>query len=63
MHARTPDALVQAWEALRVRTPDRALTRKFAETLGWQPMVAAQCALYERVLAAGHGHVVAGATR
>jgi len=63
MHARTPDALVQAWEALRVRTPDRALTRKFAETLGWQPMVAAQCALYERVLAARHGHAVAGATR
>lgn len=60
MSERTPAALVQAWETLQARRPDRAQTRKFAETLGWWPVVEAQCALYARVLAA-HARVAQGA--
>jgi len=51
MEARTPEALVQAWKNLRSRNVDREATRRYAETLGWQPVAEAQCALYERVLA------------
>lgn len=50
MRERTPEALVQAWKALQSRMPIREATRKFAETLGWQPVVDAQFALYSRVL-------------
>lgn len=49
MRERSPEALVQAWTTLQERKPDRAATRKFAERLGWQPVVEAQCALYARV--------------
>ena len=52
MRERTPEALVRAWLALQERKTDRAATRKFAEQLGWQPVVEEQCALYARVLAA-----------
>lgn len=45
-----PDALVQSWEKLQARKPDRRSTRKFAERLGWAPTVRVQKALYERVL-------------
>ena len=50
--ARTADALFAAWQRLWRRRPDRAATRRFAENLGWGPVVAAQCALYAKVLAA-----------
>lgn len=49
MRERCPEALAHAWNALRARNPDRCTTRKFAESLGWEPVVAAQCALYARV--------------
>lgn len=49
MRERSPEALVSAWNVLRARNPDRCATRKFAESLGWQPVVEAQCALYARV--------------
>jgi len=52
MRERRPEALVRAWNALQARNPDRAATRAFAERLGWQPVVDAQCALYARVLSA-----------
>lgn len=60
MDERSPEALVRAWSALRTRTPDHAATRKFAERLGWTPVVEAQCALYARVLAARQAGAVAG---
>jgi len=50
--ARTADALLAAWQRLWRRRPDRAATRRFAENLGWGPVVKAQCALYAKVLAA-----------
>ena len=50
--ARTADALFAAWQRLWRRRPDRAATRRFAENLGWGPVVKAQCALYAKVLAA-----------
>lgn len=50
--ARTADALVAAWQRLWNRRPDRAATRRFAEKLGWGPVVEAQHALYVKVLAA-----------
>lgn len=50
--ARTADALLTAWQRLWRRRPDRAATRRFAENLGWDPVVEAQCALYAKVLAA-----------
>lgn len=56
-------AVVAAWEALRVRRPARAATRKFAQALGWQPIVDAQCALYARVLAQCAGHAGMESTR
>ncbi|TAL99283.1 MAG: glycosyltransferase family 4 protein [Rhodanobacter sp.] len=52
MQERSAPALVRAWTALRSRQPDRVATRRFAEQLGWQSVVEAQCALYARVLAA-----------
>ena len=51
--ARTADAMLAAWHRLSQRQPDRAATRRFAERLGWAPVVEAQHALYARVLAAG----------
>lgn len=50
LRERSPDALVLAWNTLQARKPDRAATRKFAERLGWQPVVDAQYALYAHVL-------------
>lgn len=61
MRERNPDALVLAWNALQARKVDRAATRKFAERLGWQPVVDAQCALYARIVSAPAGVVSAGA--
>lgn len=61
MRERTPEALVQAWRALQARNVDRNLTRKFAETLGWEPVVEAQCALYANVLTGWRGRAVTGA--
>lgn len=49
---RSAEAIASAWFRLWSRSPQRAATRSFAEQLGWQPVVDAQCALYERVLAA-----------
>lgn len=49
MRERTPEALVQAWDALRSRNVDRVVIRNYALTLGWRPVVEAQCALYARV--------------
>ncbi|WP_449423417.1 glycosyltransferase family 4 protein [Rhodanobacter lindaniclasticus] len=43
-------AIVDAWGILCARRPDRQVIRKFAQTLGWPPVVDAQCALYARVL-------------
>jgi len=50
--SRTPQAIASAWQRLQERRPDRAATRRFAEWLGWAPVVEEQCALYARVLAA-----------
>lgn len=61
MRERTADALVEAWKRLQARQPDCGLTRRFAETFGWQPVVEAQCALYAKVLAACREPTVAGA--
>ena len=49
--ARTADAMLAAWRRLLQRQRDRAATRRFAENLGWGPVVEAQCALYAKVLA------------
>ena len=50
--SRTADAIVAAWRQLQSRNPQRSATRRFAERLGWQPVVEAQCALYDHVLSA-----------
>lgn len=50
MREASAQAVAVAWEALRARQPDRKATRKFAEALGWQPVVDTQCALYAQVL-------------
>jgi len=50
--ARTAEGMLAAWHELWNRKPDRAATRRFAENLGWDPVVEAQCALYAKVLAA-----------
>ena len=50
--SRTAEGLLAAWHELWNRKPDRAATRRFAENLGWDPVVEAQCALYAKVLAA-----------
>ena len=49
---RNVEAIVSAWLRLRDRAPARAITRAFAERLGWQPVVQAQCELYARALRA-----------
>lgn len=49
---RTADGMLAAWRNLWSRKPDRAATRRFAEKLGWGPVVEAQLALYAKVLAA-----------
>ena len=49
MRERSSEALVRAWTTLQERKPDRVATRKFAERLGWQSVIEAQCALYARV--------------
>jgi glycosyltransferase involved in cell wall biosynthesis len=49
---RSADAIAAAWQRLCARAPARAATRSVAERLGWQPVVEAQCALYQRVLSA-----------
>lgn len=49
MRERSPEALVRAWTTLQERRPDRVATRRFAERLGWQSVIEAQCALYARV--------------
>lgn len=58
--SRTAEAIAAAWQRLHARQPERAATRRFAERLGWAPVVDAQCALYARVLAA-RKHDVQGA--
>jgi glycosyltransferase involved in cell wall biosynthesis len=50
--SRTAEGMWAAWHELWNRKPDRAATRRFAENLGWGPVVEAQCALYAKVLAA-----------
>jgi glycosyltransferase involved in cell wall biosynthesis len=50
--ARTAEGMLAAWHELWNRKPDRAATRRFAESLGWGPVVEAQYALYANVLAA-----------
>ena len=55
MRERNAEALVMAWATLHARKPERAATRRFAERLGWQPVIEAQCALYARVLSASVG--------
>jgi len=50
--SRTAEGMLAAWHELWNRKPDRAATRRFAESLGWSPVVEAQCALYAKVLAA-----------
>lgn len=48
--SRTVEAVVGAWHRLEHRWPKRAATRRHAETLGWKPVVEAQCALYTRTM-------------
>jgi glycosyltransferase involved in cell wall biosynthesis len=50
--SRTAEGMLAAWHELWNRKPDRAATRRFAENLGWGPVVEAQYALYAKVLAA-----------
>lgn len=50
---RTADAIVAAWRRLERRRPARAATRRHAESLGWAPVVDAQCALYARIVQSG----------
>lgn len=59
MRERGPEALARAWSTLQARKPDRAATRAFAERLGWQPVIDAQCALYARVLSTRAGAALA----
>lgn len=61
MGERSPDALVLAWNKLRARKPDREATRKFAERLGWQSVIEAQCALYSQILSATDSGPMPGA--
>ena len=49
---RSGKGIASAWHRLQIRSPTRAATRNFAEQLGWQPVVEAQCELYARVLRA-----------
>jgi glycosyltransferase involved in cell wall biosynthesis len=58
---RSAEGIAEAWLRLRERAPSRAATRSVAERLGWQPVVEAQCALYERVLSAIPGGARQGA--
>ena len=58
---RSAEAIASAWLRLRERAPTRAATRSVAERLGWQPVVEAQCALYEEVLSAASGCAGSGA--
>lgn len=60
MRERSPDALVQAWNALQARAPSRLATRQFAERLGWRPVIEAQCALYAGLLSADAGGAATG---
>jgi glycosyltransferase involved in cell wall biosynthesis len=60
MRERRPEALARAWSTLQARKPDRAATRAFAERLGWQPVIDAQCALYARVLSSRAGAELVG---
>jgi len=60
MRERSPEALLLAWNMLRAGNPDRVSTRKFAERLGWQPVIESQCALYARVLAIHTGGAATG---
>lgn len=59
--SRTIEALASAWRRLRDRRPERAATRRFAERLGWAPVVEAQQVLYAQVLAASAGGIRPGA--
>ena len=63
MRERSPAALVLAWNSLQARKPDRAATRKFAEHLGWQPVIEAQCALYARLLSTRVDGATSGVAR
>lgn len=47
--SRTAEAVVAAWRRLECRRPERAATRRHAESLGWAPVLDAQCVLYARV--------------
>jgi glycosyltransferase involved in cell wall biosynthesis len=60
MRERSPEALVQAWSALQSRKPSRPATRKFAERLGWPPVIETQCALYASLLPADAGDTATG---
>lgn len=51
-NSRTAEGMLAAWHELWDKKPDRAATRRFAESLGWSPVVEAQCTLYAKVLAA-----------
>jgi glycosyltransferase involved in cell wall biosynthesis len=48
--SRTAQAVVAAWRRLECRRPERAATRRYAESLGWAPVLDAQCALYARMV-------------
>jgi teichuronic acid biosynthesis glycosyltransferase TuaC len=54
---RSVEAIASAWRRLHSRSPERAATRRFAERLGWQPVVEAQHALYAQVLATLNGAI------
>jgi teichuronic acid biosynthesis glycosyltransferase TuaC len=50
MHERTPQALVDAVQALRARYPSRDATRRYAERFDWQQTTQGQLALFQRIL-------------
>jgi glycosyltransferase involved in cell wall biosynthesis len=56
---RSSDAIAAAWRRLRDRAPQRADTRRHAESFGWGQTVSAQTALYQKVLSQAPAGAVA----
>jgi glycosyltransferase involved in cell wall biosynthesis len=50
MRERTAEALAQAVQELRAAYPDRAATRRYAETFSWDDTTAGQVRLFKRIL-------------
>ncbi|WP_245503610.1 glycosyltransferase family 4 protein [Aquabacterium lacunae] len=53
LDARTPEALADAWLALRADPPEREATRRHAERFSWEATTQGQLKLFERIQAQG----------